>query len=230
MQETNSNDELLARLIRRGATMEQVARVKDPIANTPDEALLALKKGNARFFSGAPERVFSDINERRTQIIAQTPFAVVVGCADSRVPVEIIFDQGPGDIFSIRVAGNVLSPGALGSVQYAIRHLKVRLLVVMGHEGCGAVEAAISMSPEQREAEPLHVRFLLETIAPSSSAVPEILDTNERMREAVTRNVRHQKAAFEADDFVKSAVDSGHLRVVGAYYEIGSGAVDFLDE
>lgn len=223
-----TTEELLAELAKRGATMEQVARLKDPTANTPDEALLLLQAGNARFFSGQPERVFSDVNLRRSQIIAQTPFAVVLGCADSRVPVEVVFDQGPGDLFSIRVAGNVVEPATLGSVQFAVKHLKIHLVVVLGHEGCGAVAA--SMLPEEvRANEPEHVRFLLDAIAPALENLPVIRDGKARMREAVIRNVVRQKEILEADPVVRDAISRGQIKVVGAFYEIGSGAVDFLE-
>lgn len=208
--------------------MEQVAQFKNPDASTPEEALHALKTGNARFYSDKPERVLTDVNHRRAQIMAQTPFAAIVGCADSRVPVEIIFDQGPGDIFSIRVAGHVISPGVLGSVQYALAHLKIHLVVVLGHEGCGAVAAAM-LAPERRDGEAEHVRGLLESIAPALDEMAPIRDPKARMREACILNVMHQKARLEADPFVAQAVATGRVQVVGAFYEIGSGAVDFLE-
>lgn len=220
-------DELIAELIKRGATMEQIALLKDPGANTPAEALQALKQGNARFYGGTPQRVLSGANERRAQIIAQTPFAVVLGCADSRVPVELIFDQGPGDLFSIRVAGNVVNPTTLGSVEYAVRHLKVHLVVVLGHEGCGAVTAAMSPA-EMRAREPVNVQALLEEIRPSVVGLPEIRDHKALMREAVVRNVWAQVSAMNQNEVVSEAVAAGQIEVVGAFYEIGSGAVDFL--
>lgn len=224
-----ATDELIAELIKRGATMEQVALLKDPTANSPGEALEALKSGNARFYSSVPQRVQTNVNERRAQIMAQTPFAVVVGCADSRVPVELIFDQGPGDIFSIRIAGNIIEPSVLGSVQYAVRHLKVHLIVILGHEGCGAVAAAM-LPQEQRDEEPLHVRFLLDQIRPAVADLPPIRDYKARMREAVVSNIRLQKAELEKDPLVEQRLANGSIRVVGAFYEIGSGAVDFLEE
>lgn len=209
--------------------MEEVARLKDPTANTPDEALESLKAGNQRFYAGAPKRVFTDVNQRRAQIMAQTPFAVVLGCADSRVPIEIVFDQGPGDIFSIRVAGQVADGSTLGSVQYAVRHLKVHLIVVLGHEGCGAVAAALG-DESTRAQEPAAVRALLERIVPALTDMPPIRDAKARMREAVTRNVWRQKAELEKDELIAQAVADGQVKVVGAFYEIGSGAVDFLEE
>lgn len=223
-----TTEQLLAELIKRGATMEQVARLKDPAVSTPEEAMEALRSGNTRFYSDEHQRIFTDVNHRRAQIMGQTPFAVILGCADSRVPVEIIFDQGPGDIFSIRVAGNVVEPATVGSVEYAITHLKVRLLVVLGHEGCGAVAAAM-LDQVAIAKEPRHVRFLLEHIRPAVENMPPINDRKARMREAVIRNVWRQKSELEKNEVVTQAVASGQIQVVGAFYEIGSGAVDFLE-
>ncbi len=223
-----STQDIIAELVKRGASMEQIALLKDPRANTPDEALLALKTGNARFYAGSDARQKISINERRAQIIAQTPFAVVFGCADSRVPVEIVFDQGPGDLFSIRVAGHVVEPATLGSIEYAIRYLKIHLIVVLGHEGCGAVAAAMQQ-PAQRDEAPEYVRFLLDKIAPAVCDLPHINDHKARMREAVVANIVHQKAVLETNPVVSKAIEDGQIKVVGAFYEIGSGAVDFLD-
>lgn len=219
---------LVAELIKRGATMEDIARLKDPGANSPSEALQALKSGNTRFYSGTPQRTALAANERRAQIMSQTPFAVVLGCADSRVPVELIFDQGPGDIFGIRVAGNVVEPGTLGSIEYAIKHLKVHLVVILGHEGCGAVTAAM-LDAQQRGLEPENVRFLLDRIVPAVRDLPVLRDTKARMREAVVRNVHHQIEQLRQNPVVSAATSRGHIEIIGAFYEIGSGAVDFLE-
>jgi carbonic anhydrase len=223
-----TTEELIAELIKRGATMEQIALLKDPGANTPYEALQALKAGNSRFLGGVPQRNVIDVNQRRAQIMAQTPFAVVLGCADSRVPVELIFDQGPGDIFSIRIAGHVVDPGTLGSIEYAICHLKVHLIVVLGHEGCGAVAAAMR-GEEGFINEPKHVQYLLHHISPAVTNIADIRDPKARMREAIVANVFHQKAELLRNPVVAEACERGQTEVVGALYEIGSGAVDFLD-
>ena len=220
--------ELVAELVKRGATMEDIARLKDPGANSPTEALQALKTGNTRFYSGTPQRTSLAANERRAQIMSQTPFAVVLGCADSRVPVELIFDQGPGDIFGIRIAGNVVEPGTLGSIEYAIKHLKVYLVVILGHEGCGAVTAAM-MDAAQRDLEPENVRFLLDRIVPAVCDLPILRDTKSRMREAVVRNVHHQIEQLSQNPVVNQATSRGQIEIIGAFYEIGSGAVDFLE-
>lgn len=228
-QSNPTTEQLVAELIKRGATMEQVALLKDPTANTPAEALGLLQAGNSRFYSGNQQSVGVAANARRAQIMSQTPFAVILGCADSRVPVEIVFDQGPGDLFSIRVAGNVAESATLGSIQYAVTHLKVHLVVILGHEGCGAVAAAMQ-SAESRAAESLHVRFLLERIEPAVRDLAPIRDHKARMREAIVANIRLQKSFVEADEVVARAAASGQIRVVGAFYEIGSGAVDFLED
>ncbi len=218
----------LADAIRNGATMEEIAKLKDPSAKTPEEAVRALKLGNSRFFSGQARRPGLNANQRRAQILTQTPFAAVLGCSDSRVPIELVYDQGLGDIFAVRVAGNVIEPGTTGSIEYAVEHLKSHVIVVMGHEGCGAVAAAM-LSPEERSKEAEGVRFLLDLIVPSVSQLPQIRDDKARMREAVVANVRQQVAELKKNRVVQEGVRRGQIVVIGAYYEISSGAVDFLE-
>ena len=221
-------DQKLADAIRHGATMEEIAALKEPVARTPTEAIRALKLGNSRFFGGLARRPELSANERRSQILSQTPFAAVLGCSDSRVPIEIVFDQGLGDIFVIRVAGNVVEPATAGSLEYAIAHLKSRVLVVMGHEGCGAVKAAM-LPAAQRNREPENVRFLLDRIVPAVSRMPAIRDNKAKMREAVIANVRLQVNALKQNPVVRDAVARGQIAVIGAYYEITSGAVDIFE-
>jgi carbonic anhydrase len=218
----------LREAIEKGATMEEIAKLKAPTIRTPEEAIRALKVGNARFFGGHARRPELSANERRAQIITQTPFAVILGCSDSRVPIEIVYDQGLGEIFAIRVAGEIVEPATAGSIEYAIVHLKTKLLVVMGHEGCGAVKAA--MLPEkERSGEPENVRYLLDQIVPSVSDLPKIRDEKARTREAVIANVRMQVKRATENPVVKAAVEKKELAVIGAYYEISSGQVDFLE-
>lgn len=219
----------LAELAKRGATMEEIARLREPVARTPEEAVRALKTGNARFYGGRPLRQAYSPVERRSQIIGQTPFAVVLGCSDSRVPTEYVFDQGPGQIFTVRVAGNVVSPSTAGSIEYAIKHLKPHVVVVMGHEGCGAVSAAMTLTAEQASAEPENVRHLIGCIAPAVRNLPPIRDAKARMREAVIASVRRQAQELRRNETVGDALDRGQIAVIGAYYEISSGAVDFLE-
>ena len=222
------SDERINELIKQGATMEEIARLREPIAKSPTEAIRALKTGNARFFSGTARRPELSAAERRAQILAQTPFAVVLGCADSRVPTEIIYDQGLGSLFVARIAGNVIEQGTSGSIEYAIEHLKSHVVVVMGHEGCGAVKAAM-LSAAERSHEPQNVRYLLGLIEPAIRGLPPIRDTKARMREAVIANVRLQVHNLKQNAVIRAATQRGQIAVIGAYYEITSGAVDFLE-
>ncbi|WP_235692891.1 carbonic anhydrase [Deinococcus aquaedulcis] len=215
--------------IRRGASMADIANLKESDVATPEAAIRALKDGNARFFSGHATRPEVSANERRAQIMGQTPYAAVLACSDSRVPVELVFDQGLGQLFVVRVAGNVVGESGLGTLEYAIRHLDVHLIVVLGHEACGAVAAAL-LPESQIAEEPPHLQALIRRIQPSLRAMSPIRDKKARMREAVLHNVRHQVHRLRGEALIRAAEASGQIRVIGAYYEIGSGAVDFLTE
>lgn len=208
--------------------MEEVAKLRDPIATNPKDAITALKLGNARFYGGAARRPEQSALERRAQILSQTPFAVILGCSDSRVPTEIVYDQGLGSLFTVRVAGNVAEPATEGSIEYAITHLKSHVVVVMGHEGCGAVKAAM-LPREQWQAESENIRYLVERIAPATAELPPMRDPKAKMREAVVANVRLQTHLLKQNPVLAAAIKAGTVAVIGAYYEIGSGAVDFLD-
>lgn len=225
----SETDPRLGDAFRRAASMEEVAALRDPAEQTPEGAIRALKEGNARFFAGRAVRSEFGAFERRAQIVGQTPFAVVVGCSDSRVPVEIVFDQGPGHLFVVRVAGQVASEGVVGSLEFAVRHLKCHLVVVLGHEGCGAVQAAMQPAAAVA-AEPEHLRRVLAYITPAVEGMPPIRDKKARLREAVLHNVRLQVERLRRNPVIGEAEASGAVRVIGAFYEIGSGAVDFLVE
>ena|SRR4028118_1227407 len=222
------NDLELGRVFKTNLSMREVAQLKAPTIKTAEEAILALKIGNARFFGA--QRLPSEFSaiDRRAQILTQTPFAVVLGCSDSRVPTEIIYDQQAGDLFVIRIAGNVVEAGTLGSIEYAINHLKTRVVVVMGHEGCGAVQAAMQDEAE-RSFESQYIQFLIDRIVPSVSKLPRIRDLKARMREAVIANVRMQVHQLKQNPVVLEAMQKKEIAVIGAYYEISSGAVDFFE-
>jgi carbonic anhydrase len=221
-------DPKIADAVKRGATMEEISKLRDPIANTPQEALRALKTGNARFFGGQARRPELSAAERRAQILGQTPFAVVLGCSDSRVPTEIIYDQSLGSLFITRVAGNVVDTGTTGSIEYAVNHLKTSLIVVMGHEGCGAVKAAL-LPAEERAKETPSIQALLNSIVPAVSKIPKIRDEKAKLREAVVANVRQQVGNLKKEPAIQKAIASNKIAVVGAFYEITSGAVDFFE-
>ncbi len=221
-------DQRLLDAVKRGATMEEIAKLRDPIARNPQEALRALKTGNARFFSGQARRPELSAVERRAQILGQTPFAVVLGCSDSRVPTEIIYDQSLGSLFITRVAGNIVETGTTGSIEYAVEHLKTHLVVVMGHEGCGAVKAALLPAADRARESP-SIQALLNQIAPAVSSIGKIRDEKAKMREAVIANVRQQVANIKKQPLIQAAIARNRIGVVGAYYEITSGAVDFFE-
>lgn len=215
--------------VRRGASMQDIAALRPNAISSPDEAIAALEEGNGRFFSGESSRPELSAFQRRSQILGQAPFAVILACSDSRVPVELVFDQGLGDLFVVRVAGNVIGEEGLGTIEYAICHLKVQLVMVLGHEGCGAVEAAMS-THEELQKEPEKLRQLIERIRPSVANLPDIRDRKARMREAVICNVRHQVHLLRQEEMIAEAEKAGTIRVIGGFYEIGSGAVDFYTE
>ncbi len=224
----SETDLKLREALVKGATMEEIAKLKEPRAKNPQEAMHELKSGNSRFFGGQARRPEISANERRAQILQQTPFAAVLGCSDSRVPIELVYDQGLGDIFAVRVAGQIMEPGTAGSIEYAVKHLKTKVVVVMGHEGCGAVKAAMLPAAVQ-DAEPENVQYLLKQISPALVDLPKIRDEKAKMREAVLANVRQQVALVKENPVVKSALAKKDLTVVGAFYEISSGQVDFLE-
>jgi len=222
--------------ISTGFSMEE-ARVRategktNAQSKTPAEVLTELQKGNARFWTGSARRPEVSAFERRALISTQYPSAAILGCSDSRVPVEIVFDQGLGDLFVIRVAGNCLDTTTTASLQYAVHHLGVKVLIVMGHEGCGAIKAsqlpsdAISKEPE----------CLGELLTGLKSGLDQqklmpMSDTRASDRESVTANVRHQVEKLADDAGVMGKVEKGELLLLGAFYEISSGIVDFFHE
>lgn len=185
-------------------------------------ALLALLKGNHRFVNDRPEYPNQGL-ERRAEIVAgQNPFAIILTCSDSRLSPEILFDQGLGDLFVIRTAGNIVDDIALGSIEYAVEHLKVPLLVVLGHQKCGAVTAAV----EGGEA-PGHIANIVEKIAPAVEAarsLPGDLTAN-----AINANVSSVvKLLKESEPFLAKAVQEARLEIAGARYDLDSGAVTLL--
>ncbi len=219
----------LNHLAKRGATMAEVAQLDDDgNIQTPAAAILALKLGNARFYSGDTSGQVLSAIERRSQIVSQHPFAIVLGCSDSRVPVEVIYDQRAGDIFVIRVAGNVVDTSTLGSIEYAVKHLNSKVVILMGHEGCGAVKAAM-LDRESHPAELENLNLLIDLIVPSVEKLPQIRDQKARMREAAIANVRQQVHKLKQNPVVIAAVQNKQIQVIGAYYELSSGAVDFFE-
>jgi len=198
------------------------------------EALERLKEGNRRFVSGSTDSRFRTSHERRTTLVGgQEPFAVILGCSDSRVPTEIIFDQGLGDLFVIRVAGNIVAPSLIGSVEFAAEQFGTELVVVLGHSGCGAVEATLNeLSRPSGERSP-NLRSIVERIRPSVEALLE--DEGDRTREtlmelAIRANIRNSAEQLtRGSTILQRLSDEKRLLVIGAEYSLQSGAVEVLD-
>ena len=208
----------------------QVAYASDPAHADqaivpPAEAISRLKDGNSRYTNGNQQHPRQSTKARAELTKSQHPFAIVVGCADSRVPPEIVFDQGLGDLFVLRVAGNVIDDHSLGSIEYAVDHLAVRLIVVLGHQRCGAVKAAKETIAAKGKA-PAHIQSLVTAIKPAVEAT--VHGDLEATVEANVKNVT--QALRSSPPILKPKVDSGEVRVIGAYYNLDTGAVSFLDE
>ena len=196
---------------------------------TAEVALARLTEGNARFVSGRTR--FPTLQKEVLAVLAkgQQPYATILACSDSRVPPELIFDAGFGELFIVRVAGNVLGPAILGTLQYAAAHLHTPLFVVMGHEGCGAVKAAIA-SKFHGEQQKSRIEILLENILPAHDDVDPALAPAALLEAAVEANVRRTMRALRDTPEVKAQAgkDLG-IRLVGAVYELDSGRVRFLE-
>ena len=199
-----------------------------PRPQTPQEALERLCEGNRRFVAGQPS--YGKISrEAFTSLRAgQQPFAIILGCSDSRVPPELVFDQGFGDLFVIRVAGNIIAPGIGGSIQYAYQHLGTRLLVVLGHEGCGAVEAALA-ARFQRAQHPERIQQLVQLIEPGLERIDPNLSAGEQLAAGVEANVRWSLAQVTRTPEVQRALGTADVLIVGAVYELSTGKVRWLD-
>jgi carbonic anhydrase len=210
--------------------MNQFARAADPAhpdqpSVAPAEAISKLKEGNGRYTSGNLQHP-GQTAERRTELAkTQHPFAAIVSCSDSRVPPEIVFDQGLGDLFVVRVAGNVINDEGLGSIEYTVDHLGTRLILVLGHQSCGAVKAARETIAAKGKA-PGHIQSLVTAIKPAVEATAK--DDLETTVKANVKNV--VQALRSSTPILKAEVDSGKIQVVGGYYSLDTGAVTLLDE
>ncbi len=192
------------------------------------EALKRLKQGNQRFAKERVRHAHEATSWREHLKASQQPFATILACSDSRVPPELVFDQGFGDLFVIRVAGNVVAPDVVGSIQYAVAHLKTPLILVMGHEGCGAVTAAVE-SLGGRGTEPKFINALIERIEPGLAKVPATLQGADRVRAAVEANVRWSMKQLASIPEGKQRLVNQAETLAGAVYELETGRVRFLD-
>lgn len=211
-----------------GADAPAVVGQPAPVAVAPEAALARLRQGNARFVAGRPRArdLHAEVAATRA---GQRPFAAILGCMDSRVPPETVFDQGLGDLFVVRVAGNVADPDVLGSLEYATAVAGARLILVLGHTACGAVKGACD-----RVALGNLTGLLLRlepAVAASAGVAGEHSSTNHDYVDAVTRaNVRlTARALVERSPVLAARVERGELAIRGAVYDLATGRVELLD-
>lgn len=203
-----------------------VREVSDPSLLTPDQTLEVLLEGNQRFREGSgchPHEGFKRMQELKD---GQQPLAVILGCSDSRVPPAIIFDEGLGMLFNIRNAGNVVDDIVLGSMEYAVAALNVKLIVVLGHEKCGAVQSTLKGGHDSD-----HIHSIIEAIGPayqeiSDQDIPFEEKTDLLVRANVNRVVEQISSS---DPILRQKVESGALKVVGARYDLDSGEVEVIE-
>jgi carbonic anhydrase len=197
------------------------------------EALERLRSGNARFVACHPSQQIQSSEAGRAQsTFGQTPFAIILGCSDSRVPVEIIFDQGAGDLFVIRVAGNIVGPTVIGSIEFAAATLGTQLVVVLGHTQCGAIKTAIEELQKPTEDLSRSLQSIVDRIRPAIEGCVGDSDLKgEAMNiKALRANVRASvRKLRENSPIISELVDRGSLHIVGAEYAILSGLVEFMD-
>ena len=196
------------------------------------EALQRLREGNQRFAAGAPREVSLSHARRATLAAPQQPFAIILGCSDARVPAEIVFDQGLGDLFVIRVAGNIVSPSQVGSVEFAAERFGTPLVVVLGHTQCGAILATLEHLRERAQP-PENVLAIVDRIRPSVQTLIELRPSasdEQLVRQAVRANVRASVDHLRhGSALLERLIQQGRLTVVGAEYSLESGVVDFFD-
>ncbi|MBV6418054.1 MAG: Carbonic anhydrase 2 [Steroidobacteraceae bacterium] len=199
-----------------------------------DEALARLRKGNERFVSDVLQSEASVTPTRRRElVVAQAPFAIILGCSDSRVPAEIIFDQGLGDLFVIRVAGNIIAPSQVDSVEFAAERYGTPLVVVLGHSTCGAILATLEELARPPAEQSRNLRSIVDRVRPSIEpllATDIARDQAALVRHAVRANIRASVNQLRrGSQGLEKLIRQGALRVVGAEYSLDSGVVDFFD-
>ena len=194
-------------------------------------ALERVREGNARFASGRRAATTRFTAELATQ---QEPFAIVLGCSDSRVPAEIVFDQGLGDLFVIRVAGNIVAPSQVGSVEFAASRFGTPLVVVLGHSRCGAILATLEELRQPASNQSPNLRSIVERVRPSVEGLLETelaADSEALVRHAVRANVRRSVDHLRhGSELLERLGRDGRLRIVGAEYSLETGMVDFFDD
>ena len=201
---------------------------------TSDEALKRLQTGNGRYVDGQ-SRYAEVVNvKRRADLVGgQSPWAIILGCSDSRAPAEIIFDHGLGDLFVIRVAGNIVAPSQVGSIEFAVESYDTPLVVVLGHTSCGAIQATLEALKNPEAQHSHNLNSIVSRIRPSLETLYETdlaKDPDNLAKYAVRANIRASVNQIRySSPILEQRVQSGQLKVVGAQYSIDTGVVDFLD-
>src|SRR4051794_13434081 len=197
------------------------------------EAIVRLREGNRRFAADESSRDGLGLSRRAELVAAQDPLAIVLGCSDSRVPAEIVFDQGLGDLFVIRVAGNIVAPSQVGSVEFAASRFGTRLVVVLGHTQCGAVRATLEELQQPLENQSRNLRSIVDRIRPSAEALLKTELRHERealMRQAVRANIAASVSHLRhGSEILEQLIRDEGLLVIGAEYSVETGAVEFFD-
>jgi carbonic anhydrase len=195
-------------------------------------ALAALQEGNRRFAADRPRGGGDTTERRRALALEHAPFAIILGCSDARVPAEIVFDQGLGDLFVIRVAGNIVAPSQVGSVEFAAEAFGTRLVVVLGHSSCGAIHATLQQLARPWQEQSRNLSSIVDRIRP---AVVGLLDApasdpDALQRQAVRANIRMSAAHLRhGSEVLEELIRKQGLLVVGAEYSLETGIVDFFD-
>jgi carbonic anhydrase len=213
--------------VGRGLPEHRVSTHQAAAALTAEQVLARLVAGNERFVGG--EARFPTVQKDILAELAkgQQPYATIIGCSDSRVPPELVFDAGFGELFVIRVAGNVISHEVVGTMQYAAVHLRTPLFLVLGHEGCGAVQAALA-AKFQGARERSRIERLLENITPGLEDVSPDASEQDQLKAGVEANVRWSMRQIIETPEAQARAAEGLMKLVGAVYELTTGRVRFL--
>ncbi len=215
---------LSAALIPQCALADNPPATNTPNVISPQEALDRLMAGNRRYVSGSRTVIVLSKNERAERLKSQYPIASILACSDSRVIAESAFDQGPGDLFVIRIAGNVADGDGLGSIEYAIKYLGTPLVMVLGHTHCGAVSAAIKVADQKLKLSG-NLADLIDEIKPAVEAARTTKPTD-LLEAAVIENVRRSvKQLPLRSEPLRAALEAGQIEIVGAIYDLASGEV-----
>jgi carbonic anhydrase len=195
-------------------------------------ALRKLKEGNQRFVDGTTIYDIDSISSQRISVLQeQKPFAVILGCSDSRVPAELVFDQGLGDLFVIRVAGNVVAPSQIGSVEFAVTMFGSPLVIVLGHSDCGVIHASLAAMKTPGESKSINIQSIVRRVKPAIE--PLMMHSgldHVKIDEAVKANVKRSVAQLlSSSEIIESRVEAGLLQVSGAYYDLKTGTVEFYE-